>query len=196
MPTIRSCSSANASSPRLVQRDLTRGRLFSRRQLPSTTHELALFLLGKELIHHSSLGPVGGFIVEVEAYPPGDEACHCHAGQTPRNAPLYLAHGHIYMYRCYGTSLMLNISAERAGTGAGVLVRALAPTTGLPLNAAEQTRRCSSKPGARARPTVRSTGPFFRTLRLAHCNRWNAHDRQRHARAFDRGHPSHRHHPE
>jgi DNA-3-methyladenine glycosylase len=108
-------------------------RALEAKEAPSETHALARFLLGKLLVHRSEGGLVGGWIVETEAYPPGDEACHCFRGRTARNAALFLPHGHIYMYRCYGTSLMFNISAEKEGVGAGVLVRALEPALGLDL---------------------------------------------------------------
>jgi DNA-3-methyladenine glycosylase len=35
------------------------------------------------------------------------------------------------VYLCYGTSYMLNVSSEAAGIGAGVLVRALEPLSGI-----------------------------------------------------------------
>ena len=42
-----------------------------------------------------------------------------------------LAAGHAYVYLCYGTSYMLNVSSEPRGTGAGVLLRALEPLAGI-----------------------------------------------------------------
>jgi DNA-3-methyladenine glycosylase len=44
---------------------------------------------------------------------------------------LFLDAGHIYVYLCYGTSHMLNMSSEAAGVGAGVLLRALEPLHGM-----------------------------------------------------------------
>jgi DNA-3-methyladenine glycosylase len=44
---------------------------------------------------------------------------------------LFLEAGYSYVYLCYGTSHMLNVSSERAGVGAGVLVRALEPLSGI-----------------------------------------------------------------
>ena len=46
-------------------------------------------------------------------------------------ASLFLATGHVYVYRAYGISMMLNISSEREGVGAGVLIRALEPMSGI-----------------------------------------------------------------
>jgi DNA-3-methyladenine glycosylase len=37
------------------------------------------------------------------------------------------------VYLCYGTSFLLNVSSEAAGTGAGVLLRALEPLSGFEL---------------------------------------------------------------
>jgi DNA-3-methyladenine glycosylase len=150
----------NAGNPGLVHQSIANGKLFNRRQLPSSTHELARFLLGKQLVHHGPYGRVGGVIVEVEAYPPGDEACHCFRGRTLRNAPLFLAHGHFYMYRCYGTALMLNISAECAGIGAGVLVRALMPTLGVPI-------MHRNRPGVPLRDLARGPGRLCAALGLS-----------------------------
>jgi DNA-3-methyladenine glycosylase len=77
--------------------------------LPPGTVALAKFLLGKVLVHDGDDGRITGRIVETEAYPPGDEACHARSGRTARNASLFLAHGHVYVYRAYGISMMLNI---------------------------------------------------------------------------------------
>jgi DNA-3-methyladenine glycosylase len=72
-----------------------------------------------------------GRIVETEAYLVGDAACHAFRGETPRNRSLFLERGHAYVYFCYGSSFMLNVSSEARGIGAGVLLRALEPLEGL-----------------------------------------------------------------
>ncbi len=72
-----------------------------------------------------------GRIVETEAYLQGDPACHAFRGMTPRNRSLFKEAGHAYVYLCYGTSYLLNVSSERRGTGAGVLLRALEPVAGI-----------------------------------------------------------------
>lgn len=99
--------------------------------LPPGTVALAKFLLGKVLVRDGIDGRLTGRIVETEAYPPGDDACHARSGRTARNASLFLAHGHVYVYRAYGISMMLNISSEAEGNGAGVLIRAVEPLTGI-----------------------------------------------------------------
>jgi DNA-3-methyladenine glycosylase len=100
-------------------------------ELPTGTIALAKFLLGKVLVRDGDDGQLTGRIVETEAYPPGDDAGHARSGHTARNASLFEAAGHVYVYRAYGISMMLNMSSEREGVGAGVLIRAVEPLTGL-----------------------------------------------------------------
>ncbi|MEO7208988.1 MAG: DNA-3-methyladenine glycosylase [Steroidobacteraceae bacterium] len=101
-----------------------------RTSLPSDTVELARALLGKVLVRQFSGGIVAGRIVETEAYLQNDPACHAFRGITPRNRSLFLEHGHAYVYLCYGTSYLLNVSSEPGGIGSGVLLRALEPMLG------------------------------------------------------------------
>jgi DNA-3-methyladenine glycosylase len=102
-----------------------------RRDLPIDTIELARYLVGKTLVHDLGGRRTSGRIVETEAYPVGDAAGHAFRGETNRNASLYLARGHAYVYFIYGMYYCLNVSSERAGVGAGVLVRALEPIEGV-----------------------------------------------------------------
>ena len=88
-------------------------------------------LLGKVVVRRLGGRHITGRIVETEAYLQGDPACHAFRGMTPRNRSLFLDVGHAYVYLCYGTSWMLNVSSEGAGTGAGVLLRALEPLCGI-----------------------------------------------------------------
>ncbi|MGA2189603.1 MAG: DNA-3-methyladenine glycosylase [Steroidobacteraceae bacterium] len=103
-----------------------------RSELPHDTEALARFLLGKVLVRELGRARITGRIVETEAYLEDDPACHAFRGMTPRNRSLFLEAGHAYVYLCYGTSYMLNVSSERHGTGSGVLLRALEPLTGIP----------------------------------------------------------------
>jgi DNA-3-methyladenine glycosylase len=98
--------------------------------VPSGTVELARALLGKVVVREFGGGMVAGRIVETEAYLQNDPACHAFRGMTPRNRSLFLEHGHAYVYLCYGTSFMLNVSSEPGGIGSGVLLRALEPLFG------------------------------------------------------------------
>jgi DNA-3-methyladenine glycosylase len=106
-------------------------RRLRRAELPADTTELARFLIGKTIVRELPRGRMSGRIVETEAYLPGDAACHAFRGETPRNRPLFLERGHAYVYFCYGSSWMLNISGGHAGIGAGVLFRAVEPIEGV-----------------------------------------------------------------
>jgi DNA-3-methyladenine glycosylase len=102
-----------------------RVRRLRRSELPAPTLELARFLIGKTLVRELPAGRIIGRIVETEAYPPGDAAGHAFRGETPRKRSLFLDRGHAYVYFSYGSFWLLNVSSERPGIGAGVLLRAL-----------------------------------------------------------------------
>ncbi len=106
-------------------------RRLRRSELPIDTIDLAKYLIGKTLVHDLPRVRLAGRIVETEAYPVGDAAGHAFGGLTPSRRSLYLAHGHAYVYFTYGSSFMMNVSAEKVGTGAGVLVRAVEPLEGI-----------------------------------------------------------------
>lgn len=93
------------------------------------TEQVARELIGQRLRH----GAVLLEITETEAYPPGDSASHARFGRTLRNAPMWGAPGHAYVYLCYGMHHMLNLVSEPAGTPGAVLIRACAPIEGLDL---------------------------------------------------------------
>ena len=102
-----------------------------RATLPADTVALARHLLGKVLVREFESGRALARIVETEAYVIDDPACHAYRGITPRNRSLFLDVGYAYVYLCYGTSFMLNVASERQGIGAGVLLRALEPLSGV-----------------------------------------------------------------
>jgi DNA-3-methyladenine glycosylase len=95
------------------------------------TVELARYLIGKVVVHDADSGRLSGRIVETEAYPVGDAAGHAFNGKTRRNRSLFLKRGHAYVYLCYGTSFLLNVTSEIAGVGGGVLLRAIEPLEGI-----------------------------------------------------------------
>lgn len=108
-------------------------RRLSRASLPSDTVELARYLIGKTIVRNTGRNRISGRIVETEAYPPGDRSGHAYRGRTARNQSLFLGKGFAYVYFVYGTSYMLNVTAEEPGVGAGVLLRAIEPLEGTDL---------------------------------------------------------------
>src|ERR1700744_3790577 len=110
--------------------DMTVTRL-RRARIPKDTVALARWVRGKVVVRTHRGRTRSGRIVETEAYLQGDPACHAFRGMTARNRSLFLDVGHAYVYLCYGTSWMLNVSSENAGTGEGVLLRAVEPLSGI-----------------------------------------------------------------
>ena len=108
-------------------------RPLSRSELPLPAAALARWLIGKTLVREHRCGRMSGRIVETEAYVVGDASGHAFKGKTSRNASLFLERGHAYVYFVYGCWFSLNVSAGRAGTGTGVLLRALEPLDGIAL---------------------------------------------------------------
>ena len=111
-----------------------------------SVHEVAHDLVGCVVRH----GAAAGRIVEVESYHESEPACHAFVGLTARTRTLFGPPARAYVYRSYGIHALLNAVAEREGTGAAVLIRALEPVEGLPLMA--ERRRV-------ARPEELCSGP-------------------------------------
>jgi DNA-3-methyladenine glycosylase len=110
---------------------VSRLRRLRRAELPADTVELARYLIGKVVVHDTDSGRLSGRIVETEAYPVGDAAGHAFRGKTQRNRSLFLKRGHAYVYLCYGTSFLLNVTSEVPGVGGGALLRAIEPLEGI-----------------------------------------------------------------
>src|SRR5260370_22999040 len=117
-----------AETPELRPLSIRRVR---RSEMPEDTVSLARFLIGKVVVRELPSGRVAGRIVETEAYPQRDPAAHHFRGPTPRNRSMFLRRGHAYVYFSYGNHFMLNVSAEAASVGGGVLIRALEPLAGI-----------------------------------------------------------------
>ena len=112
------------------------------------TLEVAPDLLGKVLVHRTSAGVTSGIIVEVEAYiGESDPACHAAPGPTKRNAPMYGAPGHAYVYLNYGVHYLFNIVTEPKQSPAAVLVRALEPLDGIELMRKRRMRSRTARRG-------------------------------------------------
>jgi DNA-3-methyladenine glycosylase len=98
------------------------------------TLDVARDLIGKVLVHVRRGARTSGAIVEVEAYiGEADPACHAAPGPTRRNAPLYEAPGHAYVYLNYGIHALVNVVTEAHGSPAAILIRALDPIDGIDL---------------------------------------------------------------
>ena len=93
-----------------------------------SVHDVAPELIGASLMFKG----VGGIIVEVEAYHHTDPAAHSFNGKTERNAVMFGPPGYAYVYRSYGIHWCVNFVCEAEGSASAVLIRALAPTEGLP----------------------------------------------------------------
>jgi DNA-3-methyladenine glycosylase len=110
---------------------LQRIRRLRRSELPLETVKLARYLIGKTLVHDTEKGRLAGRIVETEAYPVGDAAGHAFTGLSAANRSLFLPRGHAYVRFTYGSCWIFNVSSERRGIGAGVLIRAIEPLEGI-----------------------------------------------------------------
>jgi DNA-3-methyladenine glycosylase len=168
-------------------------RRLVRAELPVDTVKLARYLVGKVIVHDTANGRLSGRIVETEAYPAGDAAGHAFRGMTPRNRSLFLEPGHAYVYVAYGVSFLMNVTSEKAGVGAGVLLRAIEPLEGFKL--IDSTRRgkqgadigsgpgrltkalkidlsydgmdlCSASSSLWLAETTRKTGPIGKSMRI------------------------------
>jgi DNA-3-methyladenine glycosylase len=104
---------------------------FPRAWFERPPEELAVALLGRDVVREVHGGLRVGRIVETEAYAgTEDRASHARAGRTTRTAPMFGPAGHAYVYLVYGMHHCLNVVAERDGVPGAVLIRSLEPVSG------------------------------------------------------------------
>lgn len=115
-------------------------RAFYERSTPVVARDL----LGRFLVMARPGEPERiGRIVETEAYiGEHDRASHSSRGLTARNAPMFEAAGHAYVYFVYGMHWCLNVVTEGVGQGCAVLIRAAEPLSGIEGSASGPGRLC------------------------------------------------------
>ena len=124
--------------------------LLARDFLARPSVEVAPGLLGCVLEHETAEGLVAVELTEVEAYAgKADPASHAYRGLTGRNAVMFGAAGHAYVYFTYGMHFCVNVVCDGEGAASAVLLRAGRVTEGAELAA---VRRSVRAPRAATRP--------------------------------------------
>ena len=110
-----------------------RGRTLPRSFYSRDSRELAPELLGKLIVHDDpGAGRIALRLVEVEAYAGSeDPGSHGYRGPTARNATMFGAPGHLYVYFTYGMHWCANVVCGRTGWSSAVLLRGGAPVAGI-----------------------------------------------------------------
>jgi DNA-3-methyladenine glycosylase len=126
------------------------------RTLLSDVITAARSLLGCVLVREHPTGVRAGIIVETEAYPHDDPACHAFRGPDTRNRAMFADAGCAYVYRIH-RSWCFNVVTGPAGRGEAVLVRAVEPLVGV--GKMERARRRASVASRPPRGTELTNGP-------------------------------------
>jgi DNA-3-methyladenine glycosylase len=94
--------------------------------------EVAPDLLGRVLVRDLPGGTrLAARLVETEAYRQDDPASHSFRGQSARNASMFGAPGHLYVYFTYGMHHCMNAVTGGDPGASAVLLRAAEPLLGL-----------------------------------------------------------------
>lgn len=91
--------------------------------------ELARNLIGKVLVHETSLGTVRAVIAETEAYMGvEDKGSHTYGGKRmERTEPMFHIGGTSYVYFIYGMYNCVNVTASKADVPMAALIRMVEP---------------------------------------------------------------------
>lgn len=86
-------------------------------------------LLGKVLVHDTSIGKIRGIITEVESYMGvEDKGSHTYGGRrTERTEPMFHIGGTSYVYFTYGMYHCMNIATDVVDNPQAVLIRSVVP---------------------------------------------------------------------
>lgn len=90
---------------------------------------VAKALLGKILVHETSVGTIRGIITETESYMGvEDKGSHTYGGRrTERTEPMFAQGGHSYVYFTYGMYHCMNITSGKEQDPQAVLIRSVVP---------------------------------------------------------------------
>lgn len=141
------CSSAKASGGERVPR-----AFFTRDGLT-----VAKNLLGKILVHETSVGTIRGIITEVESYMGvNDKGSHTYQGRrTERTEPMFREGGNSYVYFTYGMYYCMNITSGVEGDPQAVLIRSVEPADEVSRERMIQLRMAVSAERARKREAAK-----------------------------------------
>ena len=129
----------------------------------SEARTAARSLLGWVLVRVDEEGVRVGRIVETEAYPHDDPACHAFGGRTDRNASMFRAAGHAYVYRIH-RSFCFNVVTGPEGRGEAVLIRAIEPLDGIERMARARAERTVGKHAPSGRALTDGPGKLCQAL--------------------------------